>query len=120
MENNKEQNNYELAIAKLESKIDNLGDTISLKLELVAKDIEGNLRNELDDRIKKVSRELTNELLDFERKTNDSINAIHSKINKTDKTLTDNIKANDKRIGIVFAVSSVIAFIVGIIIKFVK
>lgn len=110
-------NNYEIDLVKLESKIDNLGDTISLKLELVAKDIESNLRSELDERVKKVSNELSNEIIKHERDLNDKVNELHVRINKTEKSLTDSIKLNDKRIAIIFALSSLIAFISGIIIK---
>ena len=88
-------NKYEIDLTKINAKLDNLTETITLKLELTSQQIEKNLRSDIE-------------------KQNDEI---QKQMLKNERIFNDKLKRLELRVyGIVIAISTVV-FILSIALK---
>lgn len=88
-------NKYEIDLTKINAKLDNLTETITLKLELTSQQIEKNLRS------------------DFEKQNDE----IQKQMLKNERIFNDKLKRLELRVyGIVIAISTVV-FILSIALK---
>ena len=82
-----DNNKYEIDLTKINAKLDNLTETITLKLELTSQQIEKNLRSDIE-------------------KQNDEM---HKQMLKNERIFNDKLKRLELRVyGIVIAISTII------------
>lgn len=91
MDNNK----YEIDLTKINAKLDNLTETITLKLELTSQQIEKNLRQDIE----KQNDEIKKQMLKNERIFNDKLKRLELRV-----------------YGIVIAISTII-FVLSFVLK---
>lgn len=71
-----DNNKYEIDLTKINAKLDNLTETITLKLELTSQQIEKNLRSD----IKKQNDEMHKQMLKNERIFNDKLKRLELRV----------------------------------------
>lgn len=86
---------YEIDLAKLNQKLDNLTETITLKLELTSQQIEKNLRQDIEKQNEKIKEQML----------------------KNERIFNDKLKRLELRVyGIVIAISTII-FVLSFVLK---
>ena len=71
-----DNNKYEIDLAKINSKLDNLTETITLKLELTSQQIEKNLRTDIE----KQNEEIKQQIITNERIFNDKLKKLELRV----------------------------------------
>lgn len=86
---------YEIDLAKLNQKLDNLTETITLKLELTSQQIEKNLRQDIEKQNEKIKEQML----------------------KNERIFNDKLKRLELRVyGIIIAISTII-FVLSFVLK---
>ena len=71
-----DNNKYEIEVAQINSKLDTLSETITLKIELTSQQIEKNLRADIE----KQNNELKQQILKNERIFNDKLKQLEIRV----------------------------------------